>query len=223
MYNDYMSDQSIFQENSTLPYSMNSYLHFIRGEDDSVDMLDREFADKLQQAKDAEVEKVMAVEAHMRDLESKLEALKTEPSAKELLEKERNVLEEDVKKFHSMIEQLSGHISSNQKILEEKEKALAVKIEENKRIREENEELKKRVDEQGINARDAERMKRELQAVERDIGEAEVARNVWEEKSWDLDTAIGHKLKELEALSIECNQSIKRFSSTTTWSHLNML
>ena len=55
---------------------------------------------------------------------------------------------------------------------------------------------------QTFNARDAERMKRELQAVERDITEAEVARNGWEEKSWDLDTTIGHKFKELEALSI---------------------
>ncbi|KAJ9691411.1 hypothetical protein PVL29_013558 [Vitis rotundifolia] len=53
-------------------------------------------------------------------------------------------------------------------------------------------------------------MKRELQAVERDITEAEVARNGWEEKSWDLDTTIGHKFKELEALSIECNQALRR-------------
>ena len=87
-----------------------------------------------------------------------------------------------------------------------------MKVEENNKICEENEELKKRVELQTFNARDAERMKRELQAVERDIMEAEVARNGWEEKSWDLDTMIGHKFKELEALSIECNQALRRFS-----------
>ncbi|KAI7991973.1 hypothetical protein LOK49_LG12G00209 [Camellia lanceoleosa] len=128
----------------------------------------------------------------------------------ELLEKEKCVLEEDVKKFHSMIEQLNGHITMVEKVLEEKEKELEAKVGENKKICEENEELKKRVDLQGINARDAERMKRELQAVGRDIGEAEVARNTWEEKCWDLDATIGNKFKELEALSIECNQTIKR-------------
>ena len=72
---------------------------------------------------------------------------------------------------------------------------------------------------QTFNARDAERMKRELQAVERDITEAEVARNGWEEKSWDVDTTIGHKFKELEALSIECNQALRRFSFHTSIIH----
>ena len=49
-----------------------------------------------------------------------------------------------------------------------------------------------------------------LQAVERDIAEAELARNTWEEKCWDLDTKIGHQFKELEALAMECNQAMRR-------------
>lgn len=120
------------------------------------------------------------------------------------------MLEEDVKKFHAMIQQFEGHIVTVEKVLEEKEKELAAKVQEKERICEENEELKKRVEMQGINSRDAERMKRELQAVERDIGDAEMARNTLEEKSWDLDATIGCKFKELEALSIECNQASKR-------------
>ncbi|KAL7227841.1 hypothetical protein ACSBR1_022674 [Camellia fascicularis] len=214
MYNDHLNDssqvRSIFEDNSMFIYTMNSYLHFIRGDDDSMEMLDREFMEKLQYERESVEESLKLVEANVRELEAKLESLRTEPSAKELLEKEKCVLEEDVKKFHSMIEQLNGHITTVEKVLEEKEKELEVKVGENKKICEENEELKKRVDLQGINARDAERMKRELQAVERDIGEAEVARNTWEEKCWDLDATIGHKFKELEALSIECNQAIKR-------------
>ncbi|CBI23882.3 unnamed protein product, partial [Vitis vinifera] len=155
---------------------MHCYLHYIRGDDDGMEAVDRESG----------------------------------PSAKEVVEKVRGVLEEDVKKFHAIIAEFSGRIASVEKILEEKEKELGVKVEENNRICEENEELKKRVELQTFNARDAERMKRELQAVERDITEAEVARNGWEEKSWDLDTTIGHKFKELEALSIECNQALRR-------------
>lgn len=191
-------------------YAINSYVHFIEGDDDKVEMLDREFMEKLQQERESMEEGVNAVEENVRVLEERLEALRTEPSAREVAEKEKRMLEEDVKKFHAMIQQFEGHIVTVEKVLEEKEKELAAKVQEKERICEENEELKKRVEMQGINSRDAERMKRELQAVERDIGDAEMARNSLEEKSWDLDATIGCKFKELEALSIECNQASKR-------------
>ncbi|KAI3949327.1 hypothetical protein MKW98_023264 [Papaver atlanticum] len=79
-----------------------------------------------------------------------------------------------------------------------------------RRICEENEELKKTIDTQTVNMRDADRMKRELRAVERDIEEDEEAKSMWEEKSWDLDLKISHTFKELVNLSIECNQAIRR-------------
>lgn len=59
---------------------------------------------------------------------------------------------------------------------------------------------------QTFNARDIERMKREMQAVERDISEAEIARNSWEDKSWDLDSTIGQKFKELRLQWIATKQ-----------------
>ncbi|KAL6964437.1 hypothetical protein U1Q18_035491 [Sarracenia purpurea var. burkii] len=214
MYNDHLNDssqvRSVFEDNSMLIYARNSYLHFIRGDDDSVDSLDRQFMEELQQDRVSIEEKVKSVNAIVKDLEGKLESLRTDPSPRELLENEKRMLEEDAKKFHSLIEQLNGHILTVEKVLEEKERELEAKDGENKRICEENEELKKRIELQGINPRDAERMKRELQAVERDIGDDEVARNTWEVKSWDIDATIRHKFKELEALSIECNQAIKR-------------
>ncbi|KAL6998499.1 hypothetical protein U1Q18_008628 [Sarracenia purpurea var. burkii] len=213
-YNDHLNDssqvQSIFEDNITLIYAKNSYLHFIRGEDDSVDKLDLEFIEKLKQERDSIEEKVKSMNANVKDLEGKLESLRTAPSARQMLENEKTILEEDVKKFHMIIEQLNGHILTREKVLEEKERELEAKVGEINRICAENEELKKRIELQGINPRDAERMKRELQAVERDIGDAEVGRNTWEEKSWDLDATTGHKFKELEALSIEGNQAIKR-------------
>ncbi|RVW78526.1 hypothetical protein CK203_049799 [Vitis vinifera] len=122
------------------------------------------------------------------------------------MENERGVLEEDVKKFHAIIAEFSGRISSVEKILEEKEKELGVKVEENNRICEENEEMKKRVELQTFNARDAERMKRELQAVERDITEAEVARNGWEEKSWDLARQLGTSLRSLKLFQLNATR-----------------
>ncbi|GJT88265.1 kinetochore protein NDC80, partial [Tanacetum coccineum] len=94
--------------------------------------------------------------------------------------------------------------------MEETEKQLRVKVEERNMICAENEELKKKVEVLSFNMRYAERMKRELQAVERDIGEAEIERNKCEEKCWDLNAVIGTKWKEHEAFQLECNQAIRR-------------
>ncbi|KAK2444377.1 leucine-rich repeat receptor protein kinase HPCA1 [Trifolium repens] len=69
----------------------------------------------------------------------------------------------------------------------------------------------RKVELQTFNIRDVERMKKELQAAERDVGEAELARNAWEEKCWEVDSTITQQIKDLEALSIACNQALKRF------------
>lgn len=214
MYNDHLMSVSqnkpSFEHNDMFQYTMSSYLYFIRGDDESVEALDEEYMNKLTSGREEMAEILKDLEGNVKELEERLEGLKTGPTARETLEKEKNTLEEDVKKFHSMIEQLDGRIVTVQKVLEEKERELETKVTETNRVKEENEELKKRIEEQGINARDAERMKKELMAVERDIVETEVARNGWEEKAWELDSETGHKLKELEELMIECNQAIRR-------------
>lgn len=214
MYNDHLmnvsQNKTSLEQTDMFQYTMNSYLYFIRGDDESVDALDQEYMKKLTNGKEEMIQILKGLEGNVKELEGQLEGLKSGPTEREVLEKEKNMLEEDVKKFHSMIEQLDGHLVTVQKVLEEKERELETKITETKRVKEENEELRRRIEEQGINARDAERMKKELMAVDRDIMEAEVARNGWEEKVWDLDSEIGHKLKELEELIIECNQAIRR-------------
>ncbi|TMW94710.1 hypothetical protein EJD97_009893 [Solanum chilense] len=113
--------------------------------------------------------------------EEKLEAMETGPSKKNALENEKSALEEDVKKFHAMIEQLEGHMMAM-------EKGLETMVAEKEMICVENQELKNRVEDQGNNARDAERMKREVLALERDIDNQ---RNRWEEKAWTSTLQLG--------------------------------
>ncbi|KAL1802109.1 hypothetical protein ACET3Z_030756 [Daucus carota] len=199
-----------YEENGMFDYALRGYFHYISGDDERMESEDQMFLEKLTNERNVVEEGARGLAERVRELEGKLEGLKNGPSEKEVLEEQRKLLEEDVKKFYTMIEQLDGHIVNVQKSLEEKEKELEAKIEERKRICEENEELKSRVEEQGFNARDAERMKRELQAVERNTGDAEAARSAWEEKSWELDSEIGKKFKELESLMIECNQAIRK-------------
>ena len=187
-------------------------MHYIHGDDDSVDALDGVFVERLERKKEDLRESVGVLGSNVGELEAKAEALRSGPSQKEVLEKEKGLLEEDVNKFHTMVAELSERIPAMEKVLEDKERELEAKVEERKRICEENEELKRRVETQTVNARDVERMRRELQAMERDAGEAELARNAWDEKCWDIDSTLDHKFKELEALAMQCNQAMRRFA-----------
>ncbi|TXG65285.1 hypothetical protein EZV62_006560 [Acer yangbiense] len=144
------------------------------------------------------------------DKVTQLEGLQTGPTEREKLEKESSVVEEDVNKFNAMIAGFDERIRKMEELVEEKDKEMKEKLGEHKRICQENEELKKKVELQTFNAHDAERMKKEWKAVERDIEDAETARSAWEDKCWDLDATFTRKFKELEALSIECNQAIRR-------------
>ncbi|XP_060167783.1 kinetochore protein NDC80 homolog [Lycium barbarum] len=211
-FDDYKlsSGQPFASENKELNYTIESYLHYFRGKDEQVDELDRQFIQEVEQERERLVEKVSVLEGNVKAQEEKLDAMRTGPTEREVLEKEKNALEEDVKKFHAIIKQLERHIVTMEKMVDEKVKGLETKVVEKESICAENEELKKRVEEQGINSRDADRMKRELHAVERDIEGIENQRIEWEEKAWDLDSSIGNMYKKLEELMIECNQSLRR-------------
>ncbi|XP_071729879.1 kinetochore protein NDC80 homolog [Rutidosis leptorrhynchoides] len=210
MYNQHLESSSQVSGDGMFNFTLTTYLHYIRGDDEAMDREDECFMEKLQQEKNAEEENLKMMAETVKELEAQLEAMKSGPSLRESKVEEKNVMEKDMKKFNDLIEQLQAHEVKVDNQLEEKEKELGIKVEERNRICEENEELKKKVEEQVINMRDAERMKRELQAVERDIGEAEIERNKWEEKCWDLNAVAGTKLKELQALQIEGNQAIRR-------------
>ena len=70
------------------------------------------------------------------ELKAKLERLRSPPSLKEALEKEKAVLEDGVKKLHKMIkdEDLSLQIEQEERVLAEKEKQEKVKEEKWKQI-----------------------------------------------------------------------------------------
>ncbi|GAA0147227.1 hypothetical protein LIER_36478 [Lithospermum erythrorhizon] len=213
-YNDHLSRSSEIQpfmaDNGMFNYVKDCYVFYMNGDDNSVVALDEELIGKLENQRDEMKEENQAVEEEIKALEEKLEGLKGQPSRKEQLDKEKVDLEEDVKKFQSIIEQFQQHVVMMEKAVADKQTELDVKVVENEKICVENAEIKRQVEEQGINLRDAERMKRELHAVERDINDTEAARNEWEEKAWNLNADIGNKLKELEQRVIECNQAIRR-------------
>ncbi|KAL1336315.1 hypothetical protein HN51_030704 [Arachis hypogaea] len=201
---------SLLQVNLVHQYTLNSYLNYIKGRDDVVEELELDIMDKLNHQKALAQEKLEAANNELKSLRDDLERLRLHPVKKEELEKTKGMLEEDVKKFNFLIEDVGRKIEEMQKVLAEKEKVLEAKEQENRRVCEENKELKRTVEAQPVNARDVERMKRELQALEREIQEGELARNVWEDKFWEMENNLSHKFKELEVLALDCNQELRR-------------
>lgn len=153
---------------------------------------------------------VDALAKEVAELEEKVNGMKSGLSRKEELERERNMLVEDSRKFQSVVESFKEKVAEMEGKLRDREKELEAKERESKGICKENVELQRRIEGQVVNARDVERMRRELQAVERDIGEAEQGRNAMEEKAWELEVEIGKKLKELEAMVEQCNQAMRK-------------
>ncbi|KAL1288745.1 hypothetical protein AAHE18_20G006300 [Arachis hypogaea] len=201
---------SLVQVNLVHQYTLNSYLNYINGHDDVVEELELDIMDKLNHQKVLAEEKLEAANNELKSLRDDLEKLRLHPVKKDELEKTKGMLEEDVKKFSLLIEDVGRMIEEMVKVLAEKEKVLEAKERENHRVCEENKELRRTVEAQPVNARDVERMKRELQALERGIEEGELARNVWEDKSRELENSLSHKFKDLEVLALDCNQELRR-------------
>lgn len=172
--------------------------------------VDEEYLRKAEQQAASTAAGMEALAKEAEDLEAKVSELKGKPSLRAELEKEKGELEEDEKKFESVIEHFKGQVGSMEGKLRDWGKELEAKERESKRMAEENEELKRRVEGQVVNVRDVERMRREMQAVERDIAEAEIGRNAMEEKAWELDAEVARKLKDLEGMAEQCNQAIKK-------------
>ena len=72
LYNDHlMSNLECFD--NTFVYALDSYLHYIRGDDDGMEAVDREFMGKLEKERDAVAEGVKALEKEVVEREGRLE------------------------------------------------------------------------------------------------------------------------------------------------------
>ncbi|XP_058752531.1 kinetochore protein NDC80 homolog [Vicia villosa] len=201
---------SLQTNNIVFQYYLNAYLNFIRGDDEAISELDEEIQTRILHEKSNTENRLAATEQKVSQLEAELEGLRSAPSQKDLLEKGKEMLEDNVIKFHKIIDELGSQIESEERDLVEKEKQLEAKAVESDNICEENKMLKKKVESQPFKIRDVERMKRELQAAETDAGEAELARNDWEEKCWELDRTLANNIRDLEPIIRDCNQALKR-------------
>lgn len=196
--------------NDMLLYTAQSYNLFMAGEDWAVAELDEEYLREMKRWSSNAAASLEELEKNAALLEEKANGLRSAPSRKEELERERDVLMEDCKKFESVVGSFKEQVAIMEGKLRDWEKELEAKERESNRICEENEELTKRIGGQAMNARDVERMRRELQALEREIREAENERNALEEKGWELEAEIGHKLKDLELTAEQCNQAMRK-------------
>ncbi|XP_020582211.1 kinetochore protein NDC80 homolog [Phalaenopsis equestris] len=187
-------------------YITRTYSLFLAGDDCTIADLDAEYHDRLKRHADSAVKEVEALEVEVAQFETKVRDLAAAPSRLEALEAERAALLEDVSKFQNVVDKFSAVIEEKRENLAERERELEKREMEKRRLDEENGELRQRIRGQSMSTRDVERVKRELQAVERDIAEGESRRNEMEEKAWTLNSEFERKFREIEALAEQCNQ-----------------
>lgn len=187
-----------------------SYQCFLRGDDAAVEALETEFIMRLEEERAENAQRTAAAEAQVKELEARIEDLKTGPSAIETLEMNKSVLANDRPKFHNIVNNFSSKKEALERGLAERKQEFEAKSSEIERLSKENEVLKQQVESQHVNMRDYEKMSRECHAIELDIQAAETARNEWEEKAWDIEVSASKKLKELEGAVDRYNQEIIR-------------
>ena len=69
-------------------------------------------------------------------------------------------------------------------------------------------DLLKQVDAQPVDVRGMDRMRREMQAIEDDIANAEKGKAALEDKVWEVEAKLVTKLEELAE---QCNQALKKY------------
>lgn len=210
--NDHLSESQPLNStsNDLQLYLTQSYSLFLSGEDAAVEELDDEYSSKVKAHTAVSTEQAEGMEKEIEDLEVKLAAAVSGPSLREELEKKRGLLMEDKKKFEAVVESWTERLCEMEETRNGLEKELDAKNNEHKRLSEEKDELEKRIGMQGVSVRDMERMKREMQALDRDIEEAKNAKSAAEEKVWEAEAGIAQKLDEMEVVLEQCNLAIKK-------------
>ncbi|GLJ50474.1 hypothetical protein SUGI_1075520 [Cryptomeria japonica] len=219
-YNEKVEEEERSSYNDeTFDFLAESYSHFLKGDDTAVEALDNEFMLQLEEERAFIVQNSAAVEMVVKELEAKVQSLKTGPSVVEALENDKSLLAKDVVKFHSIINNFSAKKEALEKSLVEKKQELDTKNMEIEKLSKENEVLKQQVDAQHVNVRDYEKMSRELHNIEEDIRTAESARSQWDEKAWELEVLASKKLKEIEGLVDRYHQEITRLKLGTAFEY----
>ncbi|XP_062209441.1 kinetochore protein NDC80 homolog [Phragmites australis] len=207
---DVASSPSASAFNDLMLYTTQGYSYFISGDDDAVASLDDEYVSKAREHAEAAVEAFRALEKEAQELEAKAIKLTSGPSRREALEAEKETFTADIHKFEAVVKTWSAKMDEKGDALLDLEKELEAKVMDGRRIAAENQDLLKKVEAQAVNVRDADRMHREMQVVERDIAKAESGKAALEDKGWELEAALVTKLEELEGLAEQCNQALKR-------------
>ncbi|KAJ3669871.1 hypothetical protein LUZ60_010195 [Juncus effusus] len=199
-----------YQPTDLESYISQSYSLFLSGDDAAVEELDGGYVSKVRAHNATSIEHVESLETELKELEEKLATMTQGPSRKEVLEEKRSVLMEDRRKFEAVVQSYAGRVEEMKETMAVLKAELSEKEMQIKKCKEEREELRKRIGEQGVNVRDVERMRREMQSIEKGIEEAINGKSSLEEKAWEVEAGIVKMLDQLEILVGDCNQALKK-------------
>ncbi|PWZ58682.1 Kinetochore protein NDC80 [Zea mays] len=203
-----------------LLYITQSYSHFLSGDDAAVETVDEEYASKARMTGEAYVATARALEKEAEELETQVNKLISGPSRREALESEKEAFNADIHKFDAVVNAWKTKFNEREQSLGDLEKELEAKVSDTQRAAAEIQDLLKQVDAQPVNVKDVDRMRREMQAIEDDIANAEKGKTALEDKVWELEAKLVTKLEELERHAEQCNQALKKLKPTVAFQYM---
>lgn len=191
-------------------YLAQSYALFLQGNDEACSALDEQMKERFLSCTEEAQLQTEQIAQQIMELDSKLQALKSEPSPLVAWETKKSMLLTDVGKFNTLIQNLTLHKGSLEKRAEQHKQQRDSKKVELEMNAAENQALLQRVSEQTVNVEDFDKMTREFQRIEEDLQSAMAFRKEKDKETWDLEVLDSKKLKNLESLAMECNHAMKR-------------
>ncbi|WVZ71357.1 hypothetical protein U9M48_019950 [Paspalum notatum var. saurae] len=206
--------------NDLMLYNSQSYYHYLSGEDDAVDALDKEFVSKARANGEAAAATTSALEKEAQELELEVHTLTSGPSRCKALELEKEAFTADIAKFEAVVKTWNTKTKDREEAFVDLEKELEAKVLDAQRVAAENQDLLKKVEAQAVNVRDVDRMRREVQMIEQDIANSENRKAGLEEKEWELESKLIAKIEELEGLAERCNLALKKLKPVIDFQYM---
>ncbi|CAM6097908.1 unnamed protein product [Calypogeia fissa] len=186
------------------------YYHFLRGEDDECEALDKAYTNKVQEENEKCAAELETIQAESNELQEKLRKLRSEPSPLAALEAQHGDYKDDIGKFNMLISNFSSHKEAVEKKREEKRQELATKKEEVVNITKETEELRGKIAAQQINAAGIEKMLKEKEILQVNLQSVSGRKQELEKTAWDHEINTSKKLRDVETVVSQFNESCER-------------
>ena len=176
----------------------NSYVHFLKGDDESCDRLDEALRLRTMERDGVMNDTVEKLERENAEMEARLELLRGEPSELEAATTELTNLKADQTKFDSYINDLRKHRQVLEKKISERQAEVEGMESDIRSAEASNDTLREKIAGQDVNLEDVEKMLAERKVMDEQMNAAIRVKAAAEREADETEVTVEQKLEELE-------------------------